>query len=112
MSFPWISALTLTPLVGGLMVFGLREANRELAKRLALATALVALGLALGLFVQFDSSCGVLQTKTIERCGWIPTLGVEYFVGVDGLGLIMVLLTALLVPMAMFASWRQADRAE
>jgi NADH-quinone oxidoreductase subunit M len=112
MSFPWISALTLTPLVGGLMVFGLRAANRELAKRLALAAALVALGLALGLFAQFDSGCGVLQTKTIERCAWIPTLGVEYFVGVDGLGLIMVLLTALLVPMAMFASWRQADRAE
>src|SRR5262249_26224266 len=41
---------------------------------------------------------------------WIPTLGVNYHVGVDGLGLLMVLLTAVVVPMAMAASWNIQDR--
>src|SRR5207302_8519643 len=40
------------------------------------------------------------------RHNWIPTLGIEYFVGVDGLGLLMILLSAIVVPMAMLASWK------
>jgi len=52
----------------------------------------------------FDSSSGELQF--VERHNWIPTLGVEYFVGIDGLGLLMVLLSAILVPMAVLASWK------
>ena len=110
MNLPWISLLTFTPLVGGLIVFGVRDSNRRVAKNLAFGLSLVALGLALGICAKFDPASGALQFQ--EHGAWVPKLGVEYFVGVDGLSLLMVLLTALLVPMAMLAAWRMADRAE
>jgi NADH-quinone oxidoreductase subunit M len=56
----------------------------------------------------FDSASGDLQFH--ERHRWIPALGVEYRVGVDGLGLLMVLLSAIVVPMAMLASWNIEER--
>ncbi|MDW8310556.1 MAG: proton-conducting transporter membrane subunit, partial [Verrucomicrobiales bacterium] len=96
-----LTLLTLLPLVAGVIVAGLGEWPR-VARRVALGAALGALGLALGLWQGFDAASGELQF--VERHDWIPSLGVSYFVGVDGLGLLMVLLTALLVPMAMLAS--------
>ena len=42
----------------------------------------------------------------VERVPWVPSLGIEYHLGVDGLGLLMVLLSALVVPFAMLASWK------
>ena len=54
------------------------------------------LALALVLFSQFKSASGELQF--VERYSWIPSLHVEYFVGVDGIGLVMVLLTAIITP--------------
>ena len=57
--------------------------------------------MALALWKAFDAANGGLQF--VERADWIPTLGVQYFVGVDGLGLLMVLLTAIVVPMALLA---------
>jgi NADH-quinone oxidoreductase subunit M len=105
--FPILTALTLAPLVGGLVVVGLGEAQRRLARGLALAVSLIGLVLTVLLCAGFDSASGSLQF--VERQAWIPSLSVEYFLGVDGLGLLMVLLTALVVPMALAASWRRID---
>ena len=57
----------------------------------------------------FDASAGGFQFG--EQHDWIPKLGVQYRLGVDGLGMLMVLLTAIITPMAMLASWRNDDRA-
>src|SRR5262249_34870766 len=65
---------------------------------------LLALGIVLVLCAGFQSSSGNLQFE--EHHSWIPRLGVEYHVGIDGLGLLMVLLSAVVVPMALLASWR------
>ena len=104
---PLITLLTLTPLVGGFVVIGLGESRKDLARGLGLLFTLISLGLGGVLWLGFDSASGGLQQ--VERAAWIPTLSVEYFVGVDGLGLLMVLLTALVVPMALLASWRWID---
>jgi NADH-quinone oxidoreductase subunit M len=53
--------------------------------------------------MRFDSSLGSVQL--VERHDWVPVSGIEYFVGVDGLGLLMVLLTAVVVPMSLLAGW-------
>jgi NADH-quinone oxidoreductase subunit M len=103
---PVLTLLTLLPLAGGIVVAGLGEWPR-VARRIALAGALATLGLALAVWRGFDATSGELQF--VERHDWIPSLGVSYFVGVDGLGLLMVLLTGLLVPMAMGASWSATD---
>ena len=106
--FPLISILTLVPLVGALMVVGVDGGSKRLARWLGLAFSFLALGLVLLLWARFDSASGVLQFE--ERYAWIPALGVQYHVGVDGLGLLMVLLTAIVVPMAMLASWGIEER--
>ena len=107
-AFPFLTTLTLLPLVGGLLVVGLGPDNKQLARRLSLAVSLAALALALVLWVRFNASSGELQFE--EQHAWIPTLAVQYHVGVDGLGLLMVLLTAIVVPMAMLASSKIEDR--
>ena len=96
--FPGITALTLIPLVGGFIVVGLGARRNRIARGLALAFSLVALAVTVLVWKDFDSTSPELQF--VERHNWIPTLGIEYFVGVDGLGLLMILLSAIVVPMA------------
>ena len=58
---------------------------------------------ALCLWLHFDAKSGELQF--VEKFDWVPSLGIQYFLGVDGLGLLMVLLTAIVTPLAILASW-------
>lgn len=103
-----ISILTFLPFFGAIaLAFGKGD-QKVLARRLALGTSLVSLAIVLGMWMSFDASAGGFQFE--ERHAWIPSLGVEYRLGVDGLGLLMVLLTAVITPMAMLASWRNEDR--
>ncbi len=106
--FPLVSFLTLVPMVGGILLLGLDGQAGPRARRVALGFALAALALALLLWGQFDAASGSPQFE--ERYTWIPTLAVEYHVAVDGLSLLMVLLSALIVPMAMLASWKIQER--
>lgn len=106
--FPWITAITVLPLLGGLIIIGLEQSRARFARGLALGISLAALVMVLIVSVQFDRSSAALQFA--ERHDWITALGVQYFVGIDGLGLLMMLLTAIVVPMAMLASWSIRDR--
>lgn len=101
---PLLTLLTLTPLLGAAILAGLEPERKTLARGIALGVSLLSLALALALWVNFDTASGDLQF--IQRYPWIPSLNVEYFVAVDGLGLLMVMLTAVVVPFALLASWR------
>ena len=101
---PILTILTLLPLIGGVIVAGIKD--KKLARTLALGLSFLSLALALGLWKSFDAANGNLQF--VERHEWIPSLGVQYFVGVDGLGLLMVLLTSIVVPMALLVSGGRA----
>jgi NADH-quinone oxidoreductase subunit M len=107
-NFPWLTLLTLMPLIGGIVIVGLDSEQKRFARALALVISLSGLSMALVLWGSFQSSSGDLQFQ--ERYSWIPTLGVEYHVGIDGLGLLMVLLSAIVVPMALLASWKIENR--
>jgi NADH-quinone oxidoreductase subunit M len=108
-TFPFITILTLIPIIGAAVIVGLRAEYKKLARWVALGFSLAALAIALTMWIQFNSASGELQFE--QRSEWIPTLkGVEYHVGVDGLGLLMVLLSAIVVPMALAASWKIEDR--
>jgi NADH-quinone oxidoreductase subunit M len=109
-NFPILSVLTFLPLIGGLIVIGIRAEKKNLARLLSLGIALTALTLALLLWTAFRPATGELQF--VEQHTWIPTLAVQYHVGVDGLGLLMVLLSAIVVPMAMLASWNIKERVQ
>ncbi len=104
--FPIITLLTLTPLAGAAIIAGLEPERKSLPRGLGIGCCLASLALALRLWFGFNAHSGELQF--VERHSWIPSINAEYFVGVDGLGLLMVLLTALVVPFALIASWRVA----
>ena len=105
----WLTALTMTPLVGAAIIAGFDPGRKALARGVGLFFNALALAIALLLWWKFDSKSGELQF--VERHDWIPSLNVQYFVGVDGLGLLMVLLAALIVPFALLAS-RSRPREE
>lgn len=103
-----LTFLILIPLVGAL-AFALpaaRGADATLAKYLALAISAAPLAIAISLAVRFDVDGGMQFT---EQHTWIEEFGVHYAVGLDGLGLLMVLLTTLLVPLVFAAEWRAID---
>src|ERR1019366_185925 len=101
-TLPWLTILILVPLFGGIIVAGLGAEQRRLARGLTLAFSLVALTGALCLWKHFDAASGELQFN--ERHAWVPSLGIEYRLGVDGLGLLMVLLTAIVTTLSIMAS--------
>ena len=100
-----ITALTLAPVVAALLILALPEAR---ARAVALAGALVSLTLAVWMLVQFDITAAGLQFS--EKVAWIPTLSVHYFVGLDGTNALVLLLSALLAPLVVLASWQHNDR--
>ena len=101
---PLITALTFTPLIGAVVLAAMNFQNKELVRRLALGFGIVSRLTAGLVWKLFDPASVELQF--VERHAWIPTLGVDYFVGVDGLGLLLVLLTAIVTPMAILVSWK------
>ena len=108
MNHHWLTILTLVPFIGGIIVASLGSQRQKLVRGVALAASFVALGGALCLWLHFNSKAGGLQF--VERINWVPSLGIQYFLGVDGLGLIMVMLTAIVTPLAIIASWNISDR--
>ena len=103
-----LTILTLVPLLGGLVVAGLGAQRIRLVRGLSLGFSLVGLTGALCLWTHFRGASGDLQF--VEKFDWVPSLGVQYFLGVDGLGLLMVMLTAIVTPLAILVSWSVQDR--
>jgi NADH-quinone oxidoreductase subunit M len=102
---PWLTIIGLLPLIGAVVVWALPHGSDVKARVVALATSLTVLGLSLGLAIRFDvSDAGLYQFA--ENYAWIPQIGVSYAVGVDGIALTMVLLSAILVPICVLAAWK------
>jgi NADH-quinone oxidoreductase subunit M len=100
-TLPLLTFLTLIPLLGGVAAL-LASSRPNLARRIAFSASLLALAVALFLWVAFDTGCAGCQF--VELLPWVPSLGIDYHLGLDGLSLLMVLLSALLVPFAILAS--------
>src|SRR5277367_892972 len=101
---PLITILTAVPLIGALGVLRIGAQNKTLARGLALTSSLIALALTLILWHRFNPASSELQFEELHA--WIPAIGVQYHVGIDGLGLLMLLLAAIVVPMSIAASWQ------
>jgi NADH-quinone oxidoreductase subunit M len=105
---PLITILTFVPFFGAIVLAAGRSDNKTLTRRFAFGVSLVSLALVLVMWKCFDASAAGFQFE--ERHAWIPALGAEYRVAVDGLGMLMLLLAAVITPMAILASWRNEDR--
>ena len=105
-SFPILSLVTFLPLVGALFVLLIRgepEVVARNARWTALWTSLVTFVLSLFIWFGFDSSTAEFQFQ--ERIDWIPAFNISYRMGVDGISLFFVLLSTLLTPVCILASW-------
>ncbi len=104
--FPILSLITWLPLVGCLvmmMVRGDEETVASNARWTALWTSLLVFILSLVLWVKFDPSDAGFQFN--ERVAWLPEYKVAYSMGVDGISVLFVLLSTLLTPICILASW-------
>ncbi|HEY6000076.1 MAG TPA: NADH-quinone oxidoreductase subunit M [bacterium] len=109
--FPVLSFLVFGPVAGALALALVPAAQVRLQRAVALATTLAVLAVALQLWTGFVPRGGF---QFEERLSWIPAIGAEYHLGVDGLSLLLVLLSALLGPVVVLFSMehvRQRERA-
>ena len=100
-----LTVLILVPAVMAALVW-LVPPLRRLARPIGLVTSLVVLAGAVGLAAGFDAGAAS-QTQFAQTNAWIPAFGASYAVGVNGLGLVMVLLATLLVPVVLIAGWNE-----
>ena len=100
-----LTALWVVPMVGAVAVILLP--SKALAKYAALGVSLLVLVLAAVLAVQFDPAGA--QFQFVEDYPWIPTFGTGYILGLDGIALALVVLTAVLVPLLIVAGWNDAE---
>lgn len=98
-----LSYMVFCPLVGMFVVLILPRQRHELIRWVSVLATVPPLLLAVWLYANFDTTQPGMQF--VERAAWIPAFNIEYFVGVDGLSVSMVLLTALLSFLCIFASW-------
>lgn len=106
-NFPLLSFVILLPFLGGLVTGVTRDA--DLAKRIALTFASFELFLTLIAVQLFDPSASGFQLT--EKLSWISLLNVEYLIGIDGISVLLLPLSALLTIIAMLASWNSVNHS-
>jgi NADH-quinone oxidoreductase subunit M len=116
--FPWLTVAGALPLLGAIVIAlvpGLpadsaetdRRARNALAKYLALGFSLLTLVAVIIIAVKFE--VGGPNFQFTENYSWIPAFGVHYALGVDGIALVLIAMTAVLMPVVILASWYDAD---
>src|SRR5690348_1016137 len=135
-SFPWLTVIGAIPLAGALVIAIIPTASSDdsapsgpatppnaasgpatppyaalaprdrLTKQIALVTALVTLGMTIAMAVKFSPGGPAFQFVEIHQ--WIPQFGVHYAVGVDGIALVLIGMTTVLMPVVILASWHDA----
>src|SRR6201997_4219392 len=116
--FPWLTVAGAVPLAGALVISlipGLptdsaeadRQARNALAKMLALGFSLLTLVVVIIITARFQ--VGGPNYQFTEVYSWIPAFGVHYALGVDGIALVLILMSALLMPVVILASWHDAE---
>jgi NADH-quinone oxidoreductase subunit M len=103
--FPYLSILTLLPLVGALVVALVPRSMPALAKQLALLFSFAVLGLGVATWLAFDPSGARFQLR--ESYPWIPTWDVRFTFAVDGIALVMIGLIVVFVPLVILYSWNE-----
>jgi NADH-quinone oxidoreductase subunit M len=108
-----LTALILVPLLGGLLAWlaGRGSTATRAPRWIALAACGANLALALALWARFPGATAAARGAWVleERAAWIPSLGVSYHLGLDGLSLLMILLTSFIGVVAVLVSWREID---
>src|ERR1700728_3171966 len=117
-SFPWLTVIGAIPLVGAIAIAltpgqsapggeADRRARARLVKMLTLGFTLLTLAMTIAMATQFKTSGPTFQFSQTYQ--WIPQFGVHYAVRVDGIALVLLLMTVILMPVVVLASWNDAE---
>ncbi len=106
MNIGWLTLLLLLPLVGAIATMLVPKAKALLAKQVALGFSLVTLALTAVITIGYQRN-GPADYDEVHN--WIKPFGAHYALGLDGVGVVLVLLTALLTPVVLIASWNDAQ---
>ena len=101
--------MTFFPLLGALVLLFLKSEQKNAARWVALITSLVTFILSLAVLVQFDPSSGDIQLEAQQS--WIKVAGwnIDFYMGVDGMSILLVLLTTLLTPISILSTWTAVE---
>ena len=105
---PLLSIVIWLPLAGAalLLLIGNRDGQRDdLIRKLAFAVSVLTFGASIALWAGFDASVQGEEFQFVERLAWIPAFGIEYYLGIDGISLLLIVLTTFLTPIALLSSW-------
>ena len=103
--FPWMSLIVFVPWTGALLLALAPRLGANSARLVALVFSFSTLALGLAALGAFDR--GAAGYQFVERHDWIGALNVQYHLGMDGMSLLLVLLTGIVAPAGLLASWRQ-----
>jgi NADH-quinone oxidoreductase subunit M len=102
-----LTSLGALPLLGALLIAFLPAANTKLIKQAAFVISLLVAGVGISAALGFDINKSGFQY--VEKYSWIPALGINYQLGVDGISLILILLSVILVPIVILAGWNESE---
>jgi NADH-quinone oxidoreductase subunit M len=119
-TFPWLTVEGAIPLVGAIAVCltpgqsapggeADRRFRAKLVKQITLGFTLVTLAVTIAMATQFKTGAGAPDFQFTQVYQWIPQFGVHYAVGVDGIALVLLLMTVVLMPVVVLASWNDAE---
>ncbi|CAB4932302.1 unannotated protein [freshwater metagenome] len=108
MTFPWLTVLWVLPILGAIVVALVPADRPTIARGVAVGFATGTLAVSVVLAVAFDS--GGDRYQFLEDHSWIAAFGARYTLGLDGIGLVLVLLTTVLTPLLLVAGWHDGSR--
>jgi NADH-quinone oxidoreductase subunit M len=110
MNFPILTTLIALPVAGAILLLFIRddEQHAALIRRVAFLISLLVFGETLLLWSRFSLTAAEFQF--VERHAWIPAFGITYLVGVDGISLLLLVLTSFLTPIALLGSWESIHK--
>jgi NADH-quinone oxidoreductase subunit M len=101
--WPFLSLVIWTPIIGGILVLLAGDKEPAGARKIALLVSIVTFLLSIPLYTQFDLNTHLPQF--VERNSWIPAFNIEYYLGIDGISMPLILLTSFMTIIVVIAGW-------
>ena len=98
-----LSLVVFVPLLGSLVLLFWKRASNETIRSMALCISILDFIFSVPLFMFFNNS--LREPQFVEKYEWIRSLGIQYFIGIDGLSILLVMLTTFLTPLCVLISW-------
>jgi NADH-quinone oxidoreductase subunit M len=101
--WPLLSTVVWLPIIGGALVLISGDKSPNVSRWLALLVSVLTFAVSIPLYTQFDSSTAAMQF--VEKAAWVPQFGVNYYLGVDGISMPLIILTTFITILVVIAGW-------